>query len=89
MGMHGMKSVAAMSDGWRALRQFLTVEPDDVGCAGVFALLDVYVERTLAGLDPRVEYPGVAAHLSACDPCAEDFQGMLVALRRGMGANER
>ena len=24
-------------------------------------------------------YPGVAAHLRACDPCAEDYRGLLLA----------
>ena len=28
-------------------------------------------------------YPGIAAHLHACGPCGEDFEGLLAAIRRG------
>ncbi len=27
------------------------------------------------------QYPGIAAHLRACGPCGEDFDGLLAALR--------
>jgi hypothetical protein len=26
-------------------------------------------------------YPGIAAHLAACGPCGEDFDGLLAAIR--------
>ena len=26
-------------------------------------------------------YPGIAAHLRACGPCGEDFEGLLAAVR--------
>ena len=26
-------------------------------------------------------YPGIAAHLRACGPCGQDFDGLLAALR--------
>jgi hypothetical protein len=26
-------------------------------------------------------YPGIAAHLLACGPCGEDFEGLLTVLR--------
>jgi hypothetical protein len=45
-------------------------------------LLHVYAE--LAAADPRAaagRYPEVAAHLSACGPCAEDLAGLLAAIR--------
>jgi hypothetical protein len=45
------------------------------------ALLHVYVELVLA--DPAAaaaRYPGVQAHLRACGPCSEDFQGLLAAV---------
>ena len=29
----------------------------------------------------RGRYPGVFAHLEACGPCAEDFHGLLDAIR--------
>jgi hypothetical protein len=34
----------------------------------------------VAGEDAAGRYPGVAAHLAACGPCAEDFTGLLAAV---------
>ena len=44
------------------------------------SFIDVYVELTLHGGAPELRYPGVAAHLRVCRPCAEDFEGLLVAV---------
>jgi hypothetical protein len=52
-------------NGWRALDRFLQTDPQDVGCAEAMEIL---------------RYPGVAAHLRACGPCGEDFEGLLAAL---------
>jgi hypothetical protein len=30
---------------------------------------------------PELDDPGVAAHLLACGPCAEDYEGLLAAAR--------
>ena len=45
------------------------------------ALLHVYVELVLDDASGEVarRYPGVAAHLLACGPCAEDYHGLLTA----------
>ena len=53
--------------------------------------MHVYVERLLEDMtgaeamgraaEAMGRYPGVAAHLSACDPCAEDFHGLLLAVQ--------
>jgi hypothetical protein len=61
------------------LRRFLDTDPQDVGCAQAMDVLHVYVDLTLAGTDPERELPGVAAHLRACGPCGDDFQGLLAA----------
>jgi hypothetical protein len=42
-------------------------------------VLHIYVDLALAGGDAAERYPGVAAHLLACGPCAEDFTGLLAA----------
>ena len=67
---------------WSALERFLQADPRDAGCAQAMELLHVYAE--LAVTD-RAEadrwYPAVAAHLRACGPCAEDFEGLLAAIR--------
>jgi hypothetical protein len=64
---------------WSQLRQFLETDPRDVGCDEAIAVLHVYVELALSGLEPADRYPGVAAHLRACGPCGEDFEGLLAA----------
>jgi hypothetical protein len=66
--------------GWERLRRFLDTDPADAGCGETFRLLDVYVERELARGDARLAFPGVAAHLNVCGPCAEDVHGLLAAI---------
>ncbi len=65
---------------WPFLERFLKTDPLDAGCADTFELLDRYVERELAHGDAAERYPGIAAHLSACNPCVDDFEGLLSAL---------
>ena len=65
--------------GWAGLDRFLDTDPRDVGCAETMALLDVYVELTLANSEPERRYPGLAAHLRACAPCLRDLEGLLAA----------
>ncbi len=75
-----------MSD-YPALDRFLRTDPRDVGCDQALAVLDLYVELILAGpAEPaggtgatRERYPGVTAHLLACGPCHDDYQGLLIA----------
>jgi hypothetical protein len=67
--------------GWAALDRFLRTDAADVGCEQALAVLHVYVELILdsdAG-DAARRYPGLAAHLLACGPCEEDFEGLLAA----------
>ncbi|HEX4225586.1 MAG TPA: hypothetical protein VHZ97_24690 [Pseudonocardiaceae bacterium] len=66
---------------WHALERFLTTDPRDVGCEKAMAVLHVYVEAVLADADVAERFPGVLAHLAACGPCAEDFDGLLAAVR--------
>jgi hypothetical protein len=65
---------------WPALERFLKTDPQDAGCAETFDLLDRYVERELAYGDAAQQYPGIAAHLSTCNPCVQDFEGLLAAI---------
>jgi hypothetical protein len=64
-----------------ALERFLRTDPRDVGCDETLRVLHVYAELVLAGADPEARFPGVAAHLRACDPCGQDLEGILAALR--------
>ena len=67
--------------GWpAALDRFLQTDPRDVGCAEAMDLLHVYVDLVAAGDAAAQRYPGIAAHLRACGPCGEDFDGLLAAV---------
>ncbi len=68
-----------MSD-WSRLERFIRTDPLDAGCAETFELIDVYVELTLHGKSAESRMPRVAAHLRSCHPCAEDFDGLLLAV---------
>ena len=62
------------------MRRFLRTDPLDAGCAETFQLLDRYVERQLAHGDAATHCPEIAAHLSSCNPCVQDFEGLLAAI---------
>lgn len=70
-----------MSEQWDRLHALLTVDPRDVGCEATWQLIDAYAELVLAGEDPENSYPGITTHLNSCDPCAEDYRGLLHAMR--------
>jgi hypothetical protein len=44
-------------------------------------LLHVYAELAVTDASAAQRYPGIAAHLAACGPCSEDFDGLLAAIR--------
>jgi hypothetical protein len=75
--------------GWGSLERFLRTDPLDAGCAETFDLLDRYVERELAHRDAAARFPGVAAHLSGCNPCVQDFEGLLAVIAAGHGSVRR
>jgi len=64
---------------WFGVDRLLDTDPRDGGCGEAMSLLHVYVERVLAGDDVQALMPRIAAHLFACDPCADDFGGLLAA----------
>jgi hypothetical protein len=68
-----------MNDG-SALDRFLQTDPRDVGCAEAMQMLHVYAEMLASGAQAEQRYPGIAAHLRACGPCGQDFDGLLAAL---------
>ena len=70
-----------------ALERFLDTDPADVGCEQAMEILHVYAELLAAGGDTASRLPGVAAHLAACGPCDEDFQGLLAAITQEPGGN--
>jgi hypothetical protein len=70
-------------NGWSALDRFLRTDPQDVGCDQAMEMLHVYAELVASGGPAQQQYPGIAAHLQACGPCGEDFEGLLAAIRSG------
>ena len=68
-------------NGWSALDRLLRTDPRDVGCAEAMDLMHIYVELVAADVAAAKRYPGIAAHLAACGPCAGDFDGLLAAVR--------
>ncbi len=68
--------------GWAEIDRFVHTDPRDVGCDEALRLLHVYADLSLA--DPSIaerRHHGIAAHLLACGPCAEDLAGLLEAIR--------
>jgi hypothetical protein len=65
---------------WTALDRFLQTDPRDVGCEQAMELLHVYVDLLAVDGTAAERYPGLAAHLRACGPCCEDFEGLLAAV---------
>jgi hypothetical protein len=68
-------------DARNALDRFLRTDPADVGCEQVIAALHAYVELVAAGEGPEARYPGIAAHLRACGPCRDDYDGLVLTVR--------
>ena len=68
--------------GWSGFERFLRTDPADVGCGGTMAVMDAYAELAVADRPvAEARYPGVAAHLRDCDPCAEDLAGLRTVIR--------
>jgi hypothetical protein len=67
-------------NGWSALDRFLRTDPRDVSCEQAMEMLHIYAELAAAGEQVEQRYSGVAAHLRACGPCGEDFEGLLAAI---------
>lgn len=75
------------------LEQFLRTDPTDVGCEEALRILHIYASlvldersdpvRTRRAKTARVRFPGIAAHLAACGPCGQDFDGLLAAIQAG------
>lgn len=62
------------------LATFVTTSAADVGCEETWRLIHVYADALVAGEDPEMRFPGIAAHLASCPPCADDLAGLLSAL---------
>jgi hypothetical protein len=72
---------------WPELEEFLRTDPRDVGCDQALRILHVYVDLVLSQTagPAASRYPGVAAHLLACGPCADDYDGLLIVASGSAG----
>jgi hypothetical protein len=70
-----------LTGGREGLERFLATDPSDVGCDEAMAALHLYAELLAADVDAAEHYPGLAAHLVACEACAEDADGLLAAVQ--------
>ncbi len=68
------------------LDRLLGVTQGDAGCDVTFQNLDGYVDAERRGLDPARNYAPVEAHLRSCDPCRQDYRGVLAASRGAVRA---
>ena len=57
----------------------LVADSVDAGCAAGFEVLHRYVDEELAGGQPALTHPGLAAHLVSCPACRSDYLGLLEA----------
>lgn len=67
------------------LDRFLKLDAADAGCGQTVELLHAYAELIAAGADPERGYPGLAAHLRSCAPCADDLAGLVITVRETDG----
>jgi hypothetical protein len=74
-------------DARRALDRFLQTDPADAGCEQAIAMLHVFAELVAAGEDLEARYRGVGAHLRACGPCGDDYEGLLLTIRETGGVS--
>lgn len=70
-----------MTGWWQWFERLLETDPRDVGCDETIAVLHVYVELLEVGVDAADRYPGVAAHLAACESCSAIMLGLLAAVQ--------
>jgi len=68
------------------LDRLLGVTQGDAGCDITFQNLDGYVDAERRGLDPARNFAPVEAHLRGCEPCHQDYRGVLAASRGGARA---
>lgn len=69
-----------MNESSARIERFLHTDPRDVGCDEAMEVLHIYVDLVATGDGAQERYPGVTAHLRACGPCAEDYEGLLAAV---------
>jgi hypothetical protein len=57
-------------------------EPEDPGCDGCLARLDIWADGVARGLPGEEAEPAVAVHLRHCADCREDAEGLVALAER-------
>jgi hypothetical protein len=58
------------------LRRLLGPGEPEIACEACFARLDLYVDAEVRGGDADAAVPGMRAHLSGCEACAEEHESL-------------
>lgn len=67
---------------WRNLvEKSLRSEEDEMDCMACFEVLDQYVDLLEAGQEPAKILPELEQHMSVCQCCFIEFEGILIALK--------
>ena len=69
-----------MTEWWDRFADFLATDPRDIGCDEAVEIVHVYVDLLAQGIHAEDRFPGMAAHIASCGPCAEDVEGLLSAV---------
>jgi hypothetical protein len=64
------------------VRGILSTQKDEIDCDQCLEELDRFVELALAGRDAAEALPLVQDHLNRCRDCNEEFEALLLILRR-------
>lgn len=70
----------------KLLRAVKNTRPDEITCDECFERLDRFAEQQLAGKAAVEAMPLVKDHLDRCDPCREEFEALLDAVRANQNA---
>lgn len=70
-----------MTEWWQKFDRFLATDPRDIGCDEAMETMHVYVDLLTQGINVTERFPGMAAHLASCRPCAEDVDGIVAAVQ--------
>ena len=66
----------------RILRAIFGTQPYEISCDECFSELSCFAEMTLSGLPAAEAMPLVQQHLARCRDCREEYEALLVMLRR-------
>ncbi len=65
----------------KIVRNILSTQDDEIGCADCFTVLDRFLELKLAGKNAGEVMPLVEDHLQRCIDCHEEYEAVMQALR--------